>query len=233
MKTYTFPESIDTQDAMTGPDKTRVLLAIEDPDVSHPMARALGDEPSIEVVGVRKTAGDAVRVVRSLKPDVAVLSSELPDMDVLALLKQLSKRRATHTILLVSDVANEDLTQAVLLGAAGALDRGVSARVLVKCIQSVVDGEYWFPRELTRALVESMREGSGPKRARVVDLTERLTPRETDVMQAAARGKTNREIAEELRMSEHTVKQHLKQVFGKLHVSSRVELVLRVARSGQ
>jgi two-component system nitrate/nitrite response regulator NarL len=175
-------------------------------------------------------ARETLECVRELAPDVLLLDWELPDTDILFLLRQLRRRQETHTVLLVDGVRSEDLTDAASLGASAALDRNVDAGVVVRCVHSVVEGEYWFQRGLTRALLDAVPDAPKAGRAGMANAGGRLTPRETDVMQAVARGKTNREIAGELKLSEHTVKQHLKQVFGKLDVSSRVELVLRIAK---
>lgn len=205
----------------------RVLLAPGESRSGRLLAHALENEASIDFMGVCETARDTLQSVRELSPDVLLLDWDLPGADIRFLLRQLRKRQDLRTVLLTGRVFAQDLVDAVALGAAGALAPDSRAEILVKCIHLVAAGEYWFQRRLTRVFIDSIPDTpETDDRDRVTD--ERLTPRETDVMQAVARGKTNREIAEELGMSEHTVKQHLKRVFGKLEVSSRVELVLRV-----
>jgi len=213
-------------------DTIRVLLAVGSSREAGWLPGAFEDKDSIEIVGVLENAREVLQGARERDPHVLVLSWDLPDIEPLFLLRQLRRLPQLRTVLLIGDVEPEVLTSAVSLGAAAALDSAVGPEVLSRCIRSVVDGEYWFGRDLTRTFVESIADGQS-RPSPVADTYSRLTPRETDVMQAAARGKTNREIARELKLSEHTVKQHLKQVFGKLEVSSRVELVLRVARSGR
>lgn len=210
----------------------RVYLATSDSRFARGFERALDSEEFVELVGTSRTARDMLQSVRELGPDILLLDWDLPDVDVLFLLRQLRKRQDLRTILLTSDVEGGTLTEAVALGAAGALNLRTPTDVLVKCVRGVFAGEYWFPRDVTRTLLDAIPD-TGEKPEPGANADARLTPRETDVMQAVARGKTNREIAEELKMSEHTVKQHLKRVFGKLEVSSRVELVLRVAGRGR
>jgi two-component system nitrate/nitrite response regulator NarL len=211
------------------PDVARVLLAVADRQFGRSLARDFEQDPSVELIGVCQTARDALRSVRDLWPDVLLVDWDLPDSDAFFLLKQL-KQQDIRTVLLIRGVGRPELTEAVSLGAAGALDRAVDPQIMVRCLHAVLDGEFWFQRDLTRALLASMPE-QAEERGHPREAGSRLTPRERDVMRGVARGKTNREIAEELKVSEYTVKQHLKQVFGKLRVSSRVELVLRIARS--
>lgn len=218
-------------DQANGAEAIRVLLALGPTSHrAHNLGVWLDDQDGIEVTGTSRTARETMQSVREVGPHVLLLSWDLPDTDILFLLRQLRKRYDTRTVLLVDDVSDEQLTGAVSLGAAGALDQAVDPETLVRCIRAVVDGEYWFQRDLTRSLLDSISE-SGVEPAATESPDPRLTPRETDVMRALARGQTNREIASSLGMSEHTVKQHLKSVFGKLGVSSRVELVLRMTQS--
>lgn len=216
---------------MKGAEAIRVLLALGTANQrAHSLGDWLEDQPGIEIAGTSRTGRETIQCVRELGPDVLLLNWDLPDSDILFLLRQLRKRHETRTVLLIGDVSFEDLIGAVSLGAAGALDQAVDPETLARCIRAVVEGEYWFQRGLTRSLLDSI---SRPvvEAAPAESPDPRLTPRETDVMRALARGQTNREIASSLGMSEHTVKQHLKSVFGKLGVSSRVELVLRVTQS--
>lgn len=221
-------------DQVNGAEAIRVLLALGPMSHrAHSMGVRLDDQHGIEVAGTARTARETLQSVRELSPDVLLLSWNLQDTDILFLLRQLRKRHETRTVLLIAGEASaEDLTGAVSLGAAGALNEDVDPDTLVRCIRAVVDGEYWFQRDLTRSLLDSISESESGAELPATELRDpRLTPRETDVIRALARGQTNREIASALGMSEHTVKQHLKSVFGKLGVSSRVELVLRMTQS--
>jgi two-component system nitrate/nitrite response regulator NarL len=209
-------------------DGIRVLLAIGEAGLARSILRDLQGAGILDVVGSVDTAREALVAIREFGPDVLLLGQDLPDADAAVMLRQLRKRPDVRTVLVTSNASDDDLTEAASLGAVGVLEGRFSRELLLKCLRAIVEGEFWFSRGLTRALVDSIPDE--PPAGGHLPGSDLLTPRETDVMQAAARGKSNREIARELRVSEHTVKQHLKQVFGKLEVSSRVELVLRVAR---
>lgn len=214
---------------LNGTADIRVVVCGEHPGVIPPANTNGG--PSVRVVGTCRSGQEGLSEVTALNPDIVLVSWHLPDMGCLAFLKQLQKKPHVRTVVLAEHARAQDLTDAVALGAAGALHLPLQPGILLKCLRGVVRGEYWFRRNLTRMLIDTLpKRAASPYAATQLD-TLPLTSRETDVTRGVTRGKTNREIARELKISEHTVKQHLKQVFDKLRVSSRVELVLRIAGS--
>ena len=208
----------------------RVVLASRKKGNRGGLSDSLATQSGVRVLASHAGGGDTLRSVRTLDPDVLLLDLGLTDMSGLDVIEQLHGDTRARAIVLTEDTDKHVLTQAVLRGASGAIEKEAPLPLLLKCMRSVVTGDLWFGRDLTPALLEYL-DSFEERRASVGRCPERLTQREREVFQTVANGMSNREIALKLRLSEHTVKQHLKRIFEKLGVSSRVELVLLVARS--
>ena len=205
--------------------RTTIVLAEDEIKTSNRVLETLDSADDLEVINCPATGSETLRSVREQEPDILLLDLSLQDVDGLQVLRHLDYTTETRTIILADHPSLEMLTQAVVLGACGVVDKFAPAPVLLKSIRSVVKGEFWFSRDVTKPLLEYLRSDPAEQEA-VSPLNQQLTPRETDVMLAATWGLSNRQIAKKLSVSEHTVKQHLKRIFEKLNVSSRVELVL-------
>jgi two-component system, NarL family, nitrate/nitrite response regulator NarL len=209
--------------------KIRVLIADPQPIFRDGLRQVLEGERDIEVVGDTGDGEQTIRLVRSLAPDIVLLDPALPRTEGLETLRNLSQISHTRTlpILMAAALDREELVEAIRLGARGVLSKDASRDLLLRAIRSVMTGQYWLGREevsdVVRRLVSatpdsSRRNGDSP--------VPSLTPRERDVIHAVVQGLSNREIAARLAVSEDTVKHHLTNVYDKVGVSSRVELVV-------
>lgn len=210
---------------------SRVRIAVADSDAvfRRGVAELLGERDGFEVVVELDSGRDTVLAVREMEPDLLVLDMRLPDISGLDVLRQLGPVDGLHTVVVSESVDLHEMTQALLLGANGAVERSARAPVLFKCIRAVLAGELWFRRDVTKSLLRYV-ERNEERQLSADDLAERLTRRENDVLRAVANGMPNREIAAKLQISEYTVKHHLSRIFAKLSVSNRVELALLAAR---
>lgn len=210
---------------------SEVQVAIADSDSSfrHRLSELLEANNGFRVVAEAGSGKEAIEIVRAQEPDVLFLCMHLGDIHGLDLLRQLSPIRDTHPIVLVEDFDISEMTQALLLGACGAVQKTARPPVLFKCLRAVLSGELWFRRDVTKALLQYVERGEEARSSGSV-LSDRLTPRENDVLKAIANGMPNRDIATKLGISEYTVKHHLSRIFAKLSVSNRVELALLASR---
>jgi two-component system nitrate/nitrite response regulator NarL len=209
-------------------ERVRVLIADADHMGSQLMASALGRfRNEFEVVGIACSPKEAFRKVDATKPDVAVLSAGLQDGEQTGL-RVLEQMRGSHPdttpIVLLQSVDRDTVIDAFCSGARGILSRDDSFQSLAKCIRCVHNGQIWANNSYIEFLLEFLPQ-LRPRltKSKGADL---LTPREREVTRLVAEGKKNREIAEVLNVTEHTVSNYLYRIFEKLQVTSRVQLIL-------
>jgi DNA-binding NarL/FixJ family response regulator len=201
---------------------TKVIIADDHPIVVDGLAQLLeASGGEFEVVG---TAGDgiaALQLIRETAPDVAVIDVRMPRMDGLEVLRRVhDEKLKTRVVLLSGHLPDDDLVQAVRLGAAGIVLKEAASRMLLQCIRVVASGRQWLEDGMMRrALDEMLRREAG-----IAGAGKSLTPRELEIVTMVAAGHRNRVIAEKLEISEGTVKIHIHSIYQKLGVSGRVEL---------
>lgn len=180
------------------------------------------------VVGSAVRGDQALQLIRDKQPDVAVVSTQLHDSAlegyrVLRDLRAASVR--TRGILLLNSRDREFVVDAFRCGARGVIFRDEPVETLAKCIHAVHHGQIWADSENMRYVVEALSQAM-PLQFRSPGGVARLSKRESDVARLVAEGLVNKDIAAQLGLSEHTVRNYLFHVFDKLGVSTRVELVL-------
>jgi len=184
------------------------------------------------VVATACAAADILVHVREHRPSVAIISDNLADgpLSGLTILPDVRKANPETRILLAMSSSNRELViEAFRFGADGVFCRNSPFDMLCKSVDALAKGQIWAnSKELRYVMEEFMR---APKQRKVDPTVEnRMTKREADVVRLAVEGLSNREIARELGLTEHTVKNYLFRVFDKLGVSNRVELVLSCLR---
>lgn len=186
-------------------------------------------EPDFTVLA-RCTSGTAARdAVLAHRPDVLVLDLAMPDMDGVSVLRDLKTRDVpTRVVLLTAYHDEATLVEAVALGLAGCVLKEMASRVLIECIRRVHAGERWVERRILASALEYVA-GRAAERHRLESL---LTPREREIVRLVASGMRNRTIAERLFISEGTVKIHIHNIYEKLDISSRGELIVLARERG-
>lgn len=184
----------------------------------------------MRVTGWATRSTDVVAGIARCKPDVALIAVRLENGDLAGLnvLREVPGDLAqTRIVMLVDSSEPAVVVEAFRNGACGVFSREHMSG-LSKCIRCVLAGQFWANSQQLQFVVDALREQPNSKigEARGCDL---LTKRERDVVTLVAKGLTNRDIAEQLRLSEHTVKNYLLSIFGKLGVSSRLELALHIS----
>ena len=215
----------------------RVLVGDHEPIFRQGLRTLLQADPNICVVGEASDGVTAAALARGFAPDILLLEFAMPAL-CLEVLRNLAKSSASvRTILLVAAIDSELLFEAVKLGARGVLSRDSTPALLLKCIRSVMAGEYWLGREKVSDLAQ--RLGAPALPSGLVQNNNQnnhrklnLTPRELQIASAIVDGAKNKEIAQKLSLSEDTVKHHLSKIFDKLGVSTRLELAMFVIHHG-
>ena len=205
----------------------RVLVADDTRIHTQLLADALRRDSHLEIINPPVRSVDFLETVKVHKVDVLVLSSNLDEepMRGFELLRQLrADDPSVLAIMLLDSSKRESVLQAFRAGARGIFSRNDSVETLSKCIRSVRDGQIWANSEQMTFAVEALAT-SPTLRAVDANGLSLLSKREMDVVRSLAEGLTNREIAERLGLSQHTIKNYLFRVYDKLGVSSRLELL--------
>lgn len=207
--------------------RIRVLVADNTRIHTQLLADALKRDPMLEIAGTASHSRDLVGAVSSQQIDVAVISSNLDEeplrgIEVLRELRAL--RRELRAVILLDSSKREVVLEAFRGGARGLFSRHESLETLCQCVRQVHNGQIWASAEQISFAIETL--ASSPAiRAVGANGLSLLSKRELDVVRSLADGLTNREIAERLGLSQHTIKNYLFRVFDKLGVSSRLELM--------
>lgn len=177
-------------------------------------------ENDFEIVGEATSGAKGFALFRQLKPNVTVLSLRLPDSCAIDTLDNYFAEEKRSKILVLADTAGDaEISKALKKGALGYICKDISPTELVKAIRVVNSGKKYIPSDIAEILSEHIGQ-------------EELTPTETKILGAVVAGKSNKEIAYDLNISENTVKTHVKNVFEKLGVSDRISAATLAIRRG-
>ena len=207
----------------------RVFITDDHAIVRNGIRAVLATEPDMEVVGEAENGRQAVEAVPRLQPDVVLMDLVMPEMDGIEAIARITAAMPEARILVLTSFAADDkVFPAVKAGAMGYLLKESGADELLSAIRSIHAGDTSLHPAIARKL---LHEVSRPSRAGP-PTEEPLTERELDVLRLVARGQSNREIAAELIISDATVRTHVSNILGKLHLASRTQATLYALREG-
>jgi DNA-binding NarL/FixJ family response regulator len=184
------------------------------------VANIISNEPDLQVIAEAANGVEAIEAFEKYRPDVTLLDLRMPVMEGVEAVRQIRQRDpGARVIVLTTYDTDEDITRALKAGAKAYVLKDITASALIACIHDVLAGKTYLAPTAAAKLAEGV--------ARV-----QLTPRELATLRLMADGRSNKEIAGELGISERTVKTHLGHLFEKLGVTSRTEAVKVAARRG-
>jgi DNA-binding NarL/FixJ family response regulator len=207
-------------------ERIRVLLAEDHHVVRAAIASLLGKEADLEIVGELSDASGLVEAVGTVKPDVVVLDAHMPGQKVIEAARELRVRHPNVGVLILSAYNRREYVLGMLgAGACGYVLKDDPPEALAAAVRAARAGRQWLSPRVTELLVKS---AAGDERK----LVEELTEREQEVLRLMATGCRNERIADTLDITEQTVKNHVRAIFGKLGVETRVEAVLYAISQG-
>lgn len=200
----------------------RVLLVDDHQVVRMGLRFVLEDVPNVELVGEAGNADEAIAQCRLLQPDVVIMDIKMPDKNgIVACREIMAQWPQMKVIMLTSFVDDHLILEAIEAGAVGYVLKGVSTDELLRALDAVRDGEALLDPAITQRVLTLMRNRK-PK----IDPFAELTKKERVVLSFVAKGKTNREIAGALVISEKTVRNNVSIILSKLDVDNRIEAAM-------
>jgi DNA-binding NarL/FixJ family response regulator len=201
-------------------EKIRILIADDHYIVRMGLVALMNTEPDMEVVAEAADGIQAVELFRKHNPDLAVLDVRMPVRNGIETTREIRTTFPTAKVLILTAFdGDEEIHKALQAGAQGYVLKSSTGEKLIPAIRAVAAGQRWVPKEVAKRLTAR-------------NLFEELTPREVQVLQLLAKGLANKEIADVLRITEYTAKDHLKSILAKLRVADRTEAVTAAIQRG-
>ncbi|MDQ7820386.1 MAG: response regulator transcription factor [Armatimonadota bacterium] len=206
-------------------ERIRVLVADDHALFRRGVTALLAGREDMEVVGEAADGEEAIERARELMPDVILMDIKMPGVDGLAATRRIKAEMPYVKILMLTvSETDEDLFEAIKAGASGYLLKNVDPEYLVACLRQAQRGEVPIAPTMASKILRELAAPPEP--------APPLTARERQVLELLAAGKSNKEIALDLKISENTVKNHLRNILEKLHLQNRVQAALYAVRMG-
>jgi DNA-binding NarL/FixJ family response regulator len=235
-----------------------ILLASDFPMLRDSLQVHFDGASNVEVVGCASGPSEVLPLVASLQPALVVIDLNITWKSVCDLLDAIHSASPARTLVMADELDNDHIIEALQHGAHGVIPRRTMPELLIKSIQTVLEGDFWISRSVVTDVIQLLQKiASTPGGRTMLDgiagriqrrsarpsdqqtvytdvqgVTFGLTRRERQIIEVVVDGQTNRDIAATLGISEYTVKHHLTNIFDKLGVYNRVELVLYAINCG-
>jgi NarL family two-component system response regulator LiaR len=199
----------------------RVLIVDDHTVVRQGLRFLLEQQDGMEIVGEAADGARAVEMVSEAVPTVVLLDLLMPGTDGLSALREIKRiSPATQVVVLTSHQSDAGLYEAIKAGAGSYVMKTASVETVVESVRAAARGESVLDPSVAARLLDEMRRGREP------GSPDALSRRETDVLSSLARGRSNKEIAKELSISEETVKTHVSNILSKLHLADRTQAAI-------
>lgn len=209
-------------------DPIRVFHADDHVLLREGVRALLSTEPQMTLVGEAANGQEVLRQIETLQPDVVLLDLKMPVLSGLEVIKALREAHNPTPILVLTSFADdENVLPAIKAGALGYLLKDSSPEELLQAIRDVHAGQSSLHPLIARKLIQELNQPT-----ELPPTAEPLTARELDVLKLIAQGLANQEIATQLVVSERTVRTHVSNILGKLHLANRTQAALYALREG-
>ena len=214
-------------------DKKKILLVDDHPLFRAGLKSLLVDNPAFQIIGEAGDGEEAIRLAKTLKPDLLLLDISLPDKSGIEITREIKELFPEILIMIVSMHSKIDfITESFRAGALGYVIKESAAERLVQGLETVARGEYFLDSSLSHKVVEKIL-GLPTKEALITDEKyASLTPREEQVLRLLAEGHSAREVGEKLFISPKTVENHRANIMDKLDLHSTLDLIRYAVRLG-
>jgi DNA-binding NarL/FixJ family response regulator len=213
---------------------TKILITDDEELVRTGFRMILEAQDDFEVLGEASNGSEAVEMTRSLQPDVILMDIHMPGMDGLEATKQIVDDERTpesRVLILTTFDQDESVYKALRAGASGFLLKRTPAATLVEGIRVIAGGDALLAPSVTRRLIDQFAHSPEPNKP-VAEALKVLSERELEVLTLVAKGLSNGECAEQLFLSEGTVKTHVKRIYTKLDLRDRTQAVIFAYQTG-
>lgn len=206
----------------------KVLIVDDHHVVRRGLLFFLKTQKDIEVVGEASNGKEAIELTASLQPDIILMDLVMPEMDGIQATKHIKAKYPNIQIIMLTSFSDRDhVVPAIEAGAAGYQLKDIEPDELVLAIRRVMDGENIIHPQVTTQLIQNQEMTS-----ELPHMLHPLTNREQDVLGELTKGKSNKEIASSLFVTEKTVKTHISNIFAKLEVQDRTQAALYAVKHG-
>jgi DNA-binding NarL/FixJ family response regulator len=200
--------------------KIRIIIADDHFIVRMGLVALVNTESDMQVVGEAADGVQAVDLFHKLQPDLVLMDLRMPVKSGIEATAEICGKHSNARVLMLTTFdGDEDIYRALQAGAQGYVLKSSTGAALIPALRAVAAGEKWIPDDVASRLASR-------------EMFEELTPREIQVLQHLAKGLANKEIADVLNISDHTAKDHLKSILGKLKVVDRTEAVTAALQRG-
>ena len=215
------------------------VLLVDDHDIVRVgLSSFLSGFDDIHVIGEAANGKEAVDQIKALSPDIVLMDMMMPEMDGIQAIQAMRDQELPGRVIALTSFATDDkIFPAIKAGAMGYLLKDSSPEELLEAIRKVHQGEPSLAPDIARKMLTELarpdtRPEGYPEGAPKKPTPDPLTPREVEILKLVATGKSNKAIAEELFVSEATVRTHMTSILSKLHLANRVEATLYALREG-
>ncbi len=221
--------------------RRQVLLADDHELFRAGLAELIAGQPDLQVAGQADDGFEALTLARDLHPDLIVMDISMPVCDGLEATRLIKATRQTADICIVMLTVHDEeekLFEAIKAGANGYLLKNTNSTEFLRGVRAALAGEALLPPKLAARLIDEFGrlavtiEAADRQATGEVEAAEELTPREREVLEVIATGASDREIAQQLSLSVHTVKSHVRNILAKLHAANRRSAVSQARRRG-
>jgi len=210
-------------------DQIKVIIADDHTVVRKGTRQILEQEPDFQVVGEASNGEEALKLVGNLAPNIAIIDISMPVVNGIDVTRKIKQTSPSTAVLILSNYDNDEFVFALLeAGAAGYLLKDASGQDITNAVRAISRGESVLHPIITRKVINRLLPSTTEKK----ETAKVLGDRELQVLNLASKALSNREIADSMGLSLHTIEAHMRHIFSKLQVGSRTEAILFAIKQG-